>query len=104
MANDSQTKQATLRVDGGMVANNWLLQRLADLTGLDVERPKVIETTALGAAYLAGLQHGLYQSLESLESQWSLDDRFKPAISHQAREHIVEGWHDAVRRTLTTGR
>ena len=104
MADDSQTKQATLRVDGGMVANNWLLQRLADLTGLDVERPKVIETTALGAAYLAGLQHGLYQSLESLESQWSLDDRFKPAISHQAREHIVEGWHDAVRRTLTTGR
>ncbi|MEX0387332.1 glycerol kinase GlpK [Spiribacter onubensis] len=103
MAGDSGTAQETLRVDGGMVANNWLLQRLADLTGLAVERPEIIETTALGAAYLAGLQHGLYDSLESLESRWALDRRFEPAISRGAREHVVEGWHDAVRRTLTTG-
>ena len=103
MAGDSGTAQETLRVDGGMVANNWLLQRLADLTGLAVERPEIIETTALGAAYLAGLQHGLYDSLESLESRWALDRRFEPAISRGPREHVVEGWHDAVRRTLTTG-
>ena len=102
MARDSGTPQETLRVDGGMVANNWLLQRLADLTGLAVERPEVIETTALGAAYLAGLQHGLYDSLEDVNSQWALNARFEPAISRAAREHIVEGWHDAVRRTLTT--
>ncbi len=102
MAGDSGTAQETLRVDGGMVANNWLLQRLADLTGLAVERPEVIETTALGAAYLAGLQQGLYNSLEDLQTQWSLDARFEPAISRSSREHIVEGWHDAVRRTLTT--
>ena len=104
MAGDSGTAQETLRVDGGMVANNWLLQRLADLTGLAVERPEIIETTALGAAYLAGLQHGLYESLESLESQWALNRRFEPAISRGTREHVVEGWHDAVRRTLTTSR
>ncbi len=103
MAGDSGTAQETLRVDGGMVANNWLLQRLADLTGLAVERPEIIETTALGAAYLAGLQHGLYDSLERLESRWALDRRFEPAISRGTREHVVEGWHDAVRRTLTTG-
>ncbi len=102
MAGDSGTTQATLRVDGGMVANNWLLQRLADLTGLAVERPEIIETTALGAAYLAGLQHGIYDSLEALDSQWALNQRFEPAISRSAREHIVDGWHDAVRRTLTT--
>lgn len=102
MAGDSGTAQETLRVDGGMVANSWLLQRLADLTGLAVERPEVIETTALGAAYLAGLQQGFYNSLEDLQTQWSLNARFEPAISRSAREHIVEGWHDAVRRTLTT--
>ena len=102
MARDSGTPQETLRVDGGMVANNWLLQRLADLTGLAVERPEIIETTALGAAYLAGLQHGFYDSLEDLSAQWALDARFEPAIGRAAREHIVEGWHDAVRRTLTS--
>lgn len=102
MAGDSGAQQETLRVDGGMVANNWLLQRLADLTGLAVERPEIIETTALGAACLAGLQHGHYESLEDLGSQWALNRRFEPAISRSAREHIVEGWHDAVRRTLTT--
>ncbi|MDR9433635.1 MAG: glycerol kinase GlpK [Spiribacter sp.] len=102
MAGDSGTAQATLRVDGGMVANNWLLQRLADLTGLAVERPEIIETTALGAAYLAGLQHGIYASLEDVNSQWALNRRFEPAISRSTREHIVAGWHDAVRRTLTT--
>jgi len=101
MAGDSGAQQETLRVDGGMVANNWLLQRLADLTGLAVERPEIIETTALGAACLAGLQHGHYESLEDLGSQWALNRRFEPAISRSARDHIVEGWHDAVRRTLT---
>ena len=102
MAGDSGAQQETLRVDGGMVANNWLLQRLADLTGLAVERPEIIETTALGAACLAGLQHGHYESLEDLGSQWGLNRRVGPAISRSAREHIFEGWHDAVRRTLTT--
>ncbi|MDR9407009.1 MAG: glycerol kinase GlpK [Spiribacter sp.] len=102
MAGDSGTAQETLRVDGGMVANNWLLQRLADLTGLAVERPDIIETTALGAAYLAALQHGLYTSLDDVSSQWALNRRFEPAISRSTREHIVDGWHDAVRRTLTT--
>ncbi|PWG62585.1 glycerol kinase GlpK [Sediminicurvatus halobius] len=101
MAADAGGDLETLRVDGGMVANDWLLQRLADLTGIAVERPQVIETTALGAAYLAGLQHGLWPSLDALGSHWKLDQRFRPALADTDRSDIIAGWHDAVRRTLS---
>jgi len=87
-----------LRVDGGMVVNDPLMQRLADTVGAPVERPKVIETTALGAAFLAGLQAGLWPSLDALSATWSLDRAFKPAEATPSRDRRYAGWQDAVRR------
>jgi glycerol kinase len=87
-----------LKVDGGMVANNWFCQRLADLTGLPVERPKVTETTALGAAYLAGLSAGLFRDFSDIASGWALDRRFDPALSPATRNALYEGWNKAVAR------
>ncbi|WP_420797970.1 glycerol kinase GlpK [Hyphococcus flavus] len=90
----------TLRVDGGMVANDWTMQFLADMLGLPVERPKVLETTALGAAYLAGMQAGYFQSTDEIVERWRLDARFQPAMSGEARQKNLDGWADALRRTL----
>jgi glycerol kinase len=87
-----------LRVDGGMVVNDPLMQRLADTVGAPVERPKVIETTALGAAFLAGLQAGLWPSLEALSATWSLDRAFRPAEAAPSRDRRYTGWQAAVRR------
>ncbi len=98
MAGDAGTGLQALRVDGGMVVNDWLLQRLADLVGLAVERPREIETTALGASYLAGLGLGVWSSLEEVRDQWSLDRRFEPMIGEAERESCVRGWQEAVRR------
>ena len=94
----------SLRVDGGMVANDWLMQRLADLLGLPVERPRHIETTVRGAAALAGLAAGLYSSLDAIAAQWSLDRAFEPRISRDEREALYAGWQDAVARTLSKPR
>jgi len=91
----------SLRVDGGMVANDWLMQRLANILGLKVERPRYIETTVQGAAALAGLAAGLYPSLEAIAAQWALDRAFEPALSADERESLYAGWRDAVRRTLS---
>jgi len=87
-----------LRVDGGMVVNDPLMQRLADTVGAPVERPRVIETTALGAAFLAGLQAGLWPSLEALSATWSLDRAFRPAEAAPSRDRRYAGWQAAVRR------
>jgi glycerol kinase len=92
------TKITVLRVDGGMAANDWLMQRLADLLGLAVERPVVTETTALGAALLAGLGCGLHASLDEIGALWSLDRAFTPGIEKGERETLYEGWKDAVAR------
>jgi len=91
-----------LRVDGGMVANDLLMQRLADTVGAPVERPKVTETTALGAAFLAGLKAGLWPSLEALSKTWALDRAFKPAEGTASRDRRYAGWQDAVRRVRTS--
>ena len=91
---------AALRVDGGMVANDWLMQFLADILNLPVERPKTLETTALGAAYLAGLQHGIYQSTDEIAECWRLDARFQPAMADGERSRLVAGWKEALRRAL----
>ncbi|MGQ0581292.1 MAG: glycerol kinase GlpK [Reyranella sp.] len=91
-----------LRVDGGMVANDLLMQRLADTVGAPVERPKVTETTALGAAFLAGLHAGLWPSLEALSETWALDRAFKPAEGAASRDRRYAGWQDAVRRVRTS--
>jgi glycerol kinase len=87
-----------LRVDGGMVVNDPLMQRLADTVGTPVERPKVTETTALGAAFLAGLQAGLWPSLDALSASWALDRAFRPAEDAASRDRRYAGWQDAVRR------
>lgn len=92
---------AVLRVDGGMVASDWTMQRLADILDLPVDRPTVLETTALGAAYLAGLDAGLLPEPERFADLWRLERRFTPAMAASQREHKVAGWRDAVRRTLT---
>ena len=91
----------SLRVDGGMVANDWLMQRLADILGLPVERPRHIETTVQGAAALAGLAAGLYPSLDAIAAQWALDRAFEPQLGADERESLCAGWRDAVRRTLS---
>ena len=100
MQKDSDTGSMALRVDGGMVANNWFLQFLADLLNLPVERPKVTETTALGAAYLAGVQLGIYASLEAIKANWQRDALFTPAISSAKRNNLLRGWKKAVARVL----
>ena len=87
-----------IRVDGGMVVNDPLMQRLADTVGTPVERPKVIETTALGAAFLAGLQAGLWPSLDSLSATWALDRAFTPSEGTPSRDRRYRGWQDAVKR------
>ncbi|KGK01056.1 glycerol kinase GlpK [Thalassotalea sp. ND16A] len=87
-----------LRVDGGMVANNWVMQFLADILGATVDRPEVTETTALGAAYLAGLKAGMFNSLEDLESLWLREKRFEPTFDKSKRDSLYDGWQHAVRR------
>jgi glycerol kinase len=90
---------AALKVDGGMVANDWFCQRLADLTGLTVDRPKVTEITALGAAYLAGLAAGLFRDFQQIAEGWALDRRFVPEMPHTTRDALYDGWLKAVART-----
>lgn len=104
MANDAGEPPRELRVDGGMAANAWMLQRLADLVGLTVERPRIIETTALGAAYLAGLQAGIWSSLEDVRHHWQADARYQPSISTSEREQCLLGWKQALGRVVTGGR
>jgi glycerol kinase len=87
-----------LRVDGGMVVNDWVVQFLCDLLRLPVERPAVVETTALGAAYLAGLQSGLYKSLDEIAALWASDRRFEPGRPQERMDRLYAGWRDAVER------
>ena len=91
-----------LRVDGGMVVNDSLMQRLADTVGTPIERPQVTETTALGAAFLAGLKAGLWPSLEALSATWALDRAFKPAEDAASRDRRYAGWKDAVGRVRSS--
>jgi len=94
-------RDMVLRVDGGMVASDWTMQFLADILDAPVDRPKVLETTALGAAYLAGLQAGLYPAPDRMASAWRRERRFSPRMKAEARERKLAGWREAVRRTLT---
>jgi glycerol kinase len=94
-------EDAVLRVDGGMVASDWTMQFLADILGAPVDRPVQQETTALGAAYLAGLQAGLCPEPEGFARSWQLQKRFLPQMAEADREAAYAGWRRAVRRTLT---
>lgn len=98
MAADSGRPLERLRVDGGMVANDWMLQFLADILDTVVEKPVVIETTALGAAYLAGLQHGIFRSTDEIASHWREARRFGPDMDPDRRDALVAGWDDAIGR------
>ncbi|NOQ42702.1 MAG: glycerol kinase, partial [Desulfuromusa sp.] len=100
MKRDSGTGSKALRVDGGMVVNNWFLQFLADLLDVPVERPQVTETTALGAAYLAGVQLGLFESLAAVANHWQRDTLFTPRIEPSERSKLLRGWEKAVSRVL----
>lgn len=98
MRQDGAAAPSALRVDGGMVENNWVMQFLADILGVPVERPEVTETTALGVAYLAGLQAGWYSSLDEIASHWHLQRRFTPRMASEHRASLYSGWLDAVKR------
>jgi glycerol kinase len=90
-----------VRVDGGMVANDWVCQFLADMLDLPVERPVVTETTALGAACLAGLEVGLYPSLDAFATAWQCARRFEPRMTPAERARLYDGWQNAVGRVRT---
>ncbi|MGL4440655.1 MAG: glycerol kinase GlpK [Bosea sp. (in: a-proteobacteria)] len=95
----SAERKTVLRVDGGMTASDWTMQRLADTLDAPVDRPKVMETTALGAAYLAGLASGFYPEPATFAKRWRLDRRFSPTMPPDRREARYALWQDAVRRT-----
>jgi glycerol kinase len=97
MEADSGIRIGELRVDGGACANNLLMQFQADILGVDAVRPKVSETTALGAAYLAGLAVGYWKDVGELQSQWKLDRRFTPALGKEDVKECLDGWQRAIR-------
>ena len=97
MENDG-LRPTTLRVDGGMVANNWVLNFLSEILGAKVDRPEIIETTALGVAYLAGLKAGIFNSLEEISNLWRCDKYFEPSMSSEQRNNLYNQWLAAIER------
>lgn len=93
--------ETVLRVDGGMTASDWTMQFLADILGAPVDRPVFAETTALGAAWLAGMKAGLYPDMKAFAQNWALDRRFDPAMDDAERTRKYAGWQDAISRTLS---
>ncbi|MCS5557922.1 MAG: FGGY-family carbohydrate kinase, partial [Oceanospirillaceae bacterium] len=91
-----------LRVDGGMVVNDWFLSHLANILNADVERPNCVESSALGVAYLAGLQAQVYSSVEQLAAIWQRDQRFTPIMDETVRNNLYQGWLQAVDKVKTT--
>lgn len=100
MAADGAGRAAALRIDGGMAVNDWLCQFLADMLEAPVERPSTVETTALGAAFLAGLATGIWPDLTAVAQTWSLDRRFEPRMSSEKRQRMIDGWRAALHRAL----
>jgi len=101
MVADGGDPPATIRVDGGMAANDWLCQFLADMLRVPVERPRHLETTALGAAFHAGLATGVWKDLDALAATWARGACFEPKMPDDARATLAEGWHAALAKTLT---
>lgn len=100
MQEDSGIKLEALKVDGGACANNFLMQFQSDILGVQVDRPEVIETTALGAAYLAGLAVGYWKDQEDVSKNWAISRSFNPEMDAEKREKLLEGWHEAVKRSM----
>jgi glycerol kinase len=99
MQADSGMRLTELRVDGGATANNLLMQMQADILGVPVLRPKITETTALGAAYLAGLAVEFWQNADEIKAQWAMDQCFEPRMSDTTRCDKLSRWHEAVSRS-----
>lgn len=102
MKADSNVQIDDLRVDGGMVASDWTMQRLSDLLNIKIDRPTVLETTALGAAWLAGMHVGVWPEEDGFSKTWRLDQQFTPKMTAEIRSNLLNGWSDAVSRTLST--
>jgi glycerol kinase len=100
MQQDSGLRLKELRVDGGASENNLLMQFQADILGADTVRPRITETTALGAAYLAGLAVGFWKNQDAIRRQWRLARRFKPAMRPKRRKQLIQGWDKALKRSL----
>jgi glycerol kinase len=98
MEKDSGKPTQELRVDGGATANNFLMQFQADLLACEIKRPEIIETTAIGAAFLAGLAVGFWQSQEEIQSLWTADRSFTPSMEEKHREKLIHFWQKAVSR------
>ncbi len=98
--NKDGLKPRIVKIDGGMVANNWFSQFLANIINLKVVRPKILETTALGAALLAGYQIGEFKSLNHIKNTWRKDKEFVPKIDKKLRNHLLQGWQQAIKKTL----
>ena len=94
--------ETVLRVDGGMVVSDWTMQRLADILAAPVDRPTIAETTALGAAWLAGSATGVWPDQDAFAASWQRDRRFEPQLDAAERTRCLDAWHDAVRRTLSS--
>lgn len=101
MEKDSDFKIKSLKVDGGAVSNDFLCQFQSDILGINVVRPKVVETTSLGAAYLAGLSAGYWKNTDQIKRCWTVDRIFKPKMPKKTMEKLYAGWREAVNRTLT---
>jgi glycerol kinase len=93
-------KPKIIKVDGGMVKNNWFLQFLSNILNIKIYRSKIDETTALGAAFMAGLQIGVFKSLSDISKRWRLNRKFIPKIKNSERLNLLKGWSQAMRRTL----
>lgn len=101
MEEDSGISLKTLKVDGGAVENNFLMNFQADILGVPVHRPKTIETTALGAAYLAGLAVGYWESKDEIKKRWSVDRVFSPSMEEDEKEKLYRGWRKAIGRSVS---
>lgn len=101
MAKDLGAPLTELKVDGGASRNNLLMQFQSNILGIPVVRPKITETTALGAAYLAGLAVGFWKDIDEIKSQWQVERSFNPVPENEEIKNAKEGWKDAVQRTLT---
>jgi glycerol kinase len=100
MEADAGIRIAELRVDGGATVNNQLMQFQSDLLGCKVVRPEVTETTALGAAYLAGLSVGYWKNIEEIRQQWQINREFSPSMPEEKRTTLVAGWQKAVKAAI----
>ncbi len=100
MQEDSGIRLKALKVDGGACENNFLMQFQSDILNVDVQRPREIETTALGAAFLAGLAVGYWKDKEDIALHWAVSKTFKPSMEKEKRKELLNGWHGAVKRSM----